>query len=291
MSKSTFRSKVYLVMFISLMCTTLQSKLMAQDNSFCINLLTKEKFIPEIEKGFDIGKTDYVPYIKVFLPEKEKSTGRAILICPGGGYAMIALGHEGTSWANFFREQGIAVIVLKYRLPRGNPDIPISDTETALRIVQDNSQMWNIKTNHIGIMGFSAGGHLASTIATHTKLPLRPAFQILFYPVITMSEPYTMIGCRDTFLGKNAGQEIKDLYSSEKQVTAETPPAFIVLAADDKLVPPANGIRYFEALNNHNVYASLHVYPTGNHGWGYSKRYRFNQVILDELSLWLEEIK
>lgn len=291
MRKNASKLKVNLAIFITLLCTSLQTKLVAQDNSFCINLLTKEKFIPDIEKGFDIKKTDYIPYIKVFLPEKEKSTGRAVLICPGGGYAMVAFGHEGTSWANFFKEQGIAVIVLKYRLPSGNPEIPVSDAETALKIVQDNSQKWNIKTNNIGIMGFSAGGHLASTIATHTKLPLRPAFQILFYPVISMSESYTSIGCCDTFLGKGASMEMKDLYSNEKHITAETPPAFIVLAADDMIVSPANGIRYFEALNHNNVYASLHVYPTGNHGWGYSKRYRFNQVILDELSLWLQEIK
>jgi len=261
----------------------------AQESSYCINLLTKEAYIPPLEKVFQLNKP-YTPYIKVFLPEKEKATGRAVVICPGGGYGMIAFGHEGTRWAGFYKKLGIAAIVVKYRLPNGDYKIPVGDTETALQIVKDSAQVWHIDPDDVGIMGFSAGGHLASTIATHTDSTLRPDFQILFYPVITMDKSSTHLGSHDNFLGKDASREMEDLFSNEKQVTGDTPPAFITLAADDLVVSPANGINYFQALIKNKVYAALHVYPTGNHGWGYRKSYKFNQTILNELTLWLESL-
>ncbi len=261
----------------------------SQQNPFCINLQSKDIYVPQVEKDFDINKS-YTPYIKVFLPAKENATGRAVVICPGGGYGMVAFGHEGTRWAGFYNDLGIAVIVVKYRLPHGDYRIPVADTETAIRIVKDSAQAWYINPNDVSIMGFSAGGHLASTVATHAQPELRPKFQILFYPVITMDKNYTHLGSHDNFLGKKANKKLETLFSNEKQVNANTSPAFITLAADDKVVPPANGINYFQALIRHNVYATLHVYPTGNHGWGYSNSYKFNKVILDELTLWLSQI-
>ncbi|MCW3807750.1 alpha/beta hydrolase [Plebeiibacterium marinum] len=271
------------------MTMLLSSMVYAQDLPFCISLQTNEFYTPPVEKDFQLNKP-YVPYVKVFLPEKEKATGRAVVICPGGGYGMVAFGHEGTRWAGFYNDLGIAAIVVKYRLPHGDYKIPVSDAETAMQIVKDSADVWNINRDDVGIMGFSAGGHLASTIATHTDSVLRPNFQILFYPVITMDKSYTHLGSHDSFLGKDASKEMEDLFSNEKQVTASTPPAFITLAADDKVVPPTNGINYFQALIKNNIYATLHVYPIGNHGWGYRRSYRFNQAILDELTLWLENI-
>ena len=227
--------------------------------SFCINLLTKSIFTPEVEKDFQINRP-YTPFIKVFLPAKEKATGRAVVIFPGGGYGMVAFGHEGTSWAGFYNDLGIAAIVVKYRLPHGDYRIPVTDAETAIRIVKDSAQAWHINPNDVGIMGFSAGGHLASTIATHTQPELKPRFQVLFYPVITMDKSYTHLGSHDSFLGKDADNKLEELFSNEKQVNKNTPPAFIALAADDQVVPPANGINYFQSLIKNNVYATLHVY-------------------------------
>lgn len=231
------------------------------------------------------------PFIRVFLPTKEKSTGRAVVICPGGAYGMVASAHEGYSWADYFNEQGIAVIVLKYRLPNSDYKIPISDAETALKMVRDSAKIWNINPNDVGIMGSSAGGHLASTIATHTQASLKPKFQLLFYPVITMDKTYTHKGSHDNLLGKNAGKELEILYSNEKQITKDTPPAFLVLSADDYVVPAANGINYFQALVNNNVFAALHIYPKGGHGWGFNKSFKYHEEVLSELTLWLNEIK
>ena len=255
--------------------------------SFYVNLLTKKVIAPT----FNQNDTIYTPFVRVFLPAKEKATGRIVVIFPGGGYGMVALDHEGYSWAKYFNEQGIAIIVLKYRLPKGNYKIPIFDAEAALKMVKDSSKVWNINQDDVGIMGFSAGGHLASTIATHTKSPLKPKFQILFYPVITMDKTYTQMGTHNNLLGKDANKEIENLYSNEKQVNKDTPLAFVVLAADDQVVPPANGINYFQALIKNNVYSSLHVYPTGGHGWGFNENYKYHEEILSELSLWLKEIK
>lgn len=285
-----FTKRYYLMILFCLSVCIVFNTLHAQDNTFCLNLLTKKRYTPTYDKDFDIKITEYTPFIKVFLPPKEKSIGRAVIICPGGGYGMVAFGHEGTSWANFFNNLGIAAIVLKYRLPKGNYNIPIKDASTALQLVKDSANVWNININDIGIMGFSAGGHLASTIATHTKSADRPNFTILFYPVITMDKSYTHMGSHDSFLGKNADLDIEYLYSNEKQIDKDHSPTFIVLAADDKVVPPANSINYFEALIKNNIPASLHVYPTGNHGWGYNKKYKYNEVILSELSIWLNQL-
>lgn len=255
---------------------------------FNIDLLTKREDPAMHSKPFDIKDTIYDPFIRVFLPEKKMASTRAVLICPGGGYAMVASGHEGYRWAEYFNPKGVAVIVLKYRLPKGNCKIPVSDAENALQMVKDSARVWNINPDDVGIMGFSAGGHLASTVATHTLAPLKPKFQILFYPVITMDKDYTHIGSHDNLLGKNPTAQLENLFSNEKQVNTGTPPAFVILAADDKVVPPANGINYFQALIKNNIYAALHVYPTGGHGWGFSKRYKFHSETLNELSLWLE---
>ncbi len=239
--------------------------------------------------SYDDAKSNFKPSIRVFLPAKEIATGRAIVVCPGGGYSHLAFNHEGYDWAPFFNQQGIALIVLKYRMPHGNKDVPISDAEEAIRIVRENAAKWNINPSDVGIMGFSAGGHLASTIATHAKPGTRPDFQILFYPVITMDKTYTHKGSREHFLGNNTTPEMENLYSNEKQVTQDTPRAFIVLSDDDKVVVPANGVNYYLALNKNNVPASLHIYPSGGHGWGYRDSFTFKNEMLNELRVWLEK--
>ncbi|MEA4976265.1 MAG: alpha/beta hydrolase [Paludibacter sp.] len=254
-----------------------------------INLITKESGIQiELFKSFD---DVYDPSIQLFYPSKENTTGRAVLICPGGGYGMVVGGYEGADWANYFNGLGIVTIVLKYRLPKGNYKIPLADAEAALSMIKDSAGVWNINPDDVGIMGFSAGGHLASTIATHTEASLKPAFQLLFYPVITMDKSFTHKGSRDNFLGKAADKQLENLYSNEKQVTKDTPPAFVVLAADDQIVLPDNGINYFKALVENKVYATMHIYPAGGHGWDFSQGFKYKEEVLTELTSWLNDIK
>ena len=238
-------------------------------------------------KPFDIEQ----PSLRVFLPAPELATGRAVVACPGGGYSGLAVNHEGYDWAPYFNKQGIALIVLKYRMPKGDRTLPISDAEAAMKMVRDSADVWNLNPNDIGIMGSSAGGHLASTIATHAPEALRPNFQILFYPVITMDKSFTHMGSHDNLLGKDASADLEKEFSNEKQVTKETPRAFIVYSDDDKVVPPANGVNYYLALNKKGVPSVLHNYPTGGHGWGIREDFLYKSEMQNELTSWLRSFK
>ena len=238
-------------------------------------------------KPFDIEQ----PSLRVFLPAPELATGRAVVACPGGGYSGLAVNHEGYDWAPYFNKQGIALIVLKYRMPKGDRTLPISDAEAAMKMVRDSADVWNLNPNDIGIMGSSAGGHLASTIATHAPEALRPNFQILFYPVITMDKSFTHMGSHDNLLGKDASADLEKEFSNEKQVTKETPRAFIVYSDDDKVVPPANGVNYYLALNKKGVPSVLHIYPTGGHGWGIREDFLYKSEMQNELTSLLRSFK
>ena len=230
--------------------------------------------------------------LTVYLPDAKKATGRAVVCCPGGGYSHLAMDHEGHQWAAFFNNQGIALIVVKYRMPHGNYKIPISDAEEAMKTVRRNAVEWHIDRNNVGIMGFSAGGHLASTIATHSKADAAPNFQILFYPVITMDPAFTHKGSHDNFLGKDRSKkEMKKLeheYSNDIQVNRTTPRVFLALSDDDHAVPASNGFNYYSECYRHDVPASIHIYPTGGHGWGYRESFVFHYQMVFELKAWLE---
>lgn len=230
--------------------------------------------------------------VSVFLPDAKRATGRAIIVCPGGGYGHLAMQHEGTDWAPFFNQQGIALIVLKYRMPRGNYRVPISDAEEAIRMVRHNAKQWHIDTEQVGIMGFSAGGHLASTIATHAKGETKPDFMILFYPVITMDPSFTHRGSHDNLFGKgHSKRELKKLeqqYSNDQQVTRATPRTFIALSDDDSGVLPMNGVSFYQECYRHDVPAVLHVYPSGGHGWGLRSSFPFHAEMMMELKAWLQ---
>lgn len=235
-------------------------------------------------KSSDAGDTAKV---KVFLPEKKSATGRAVVICPGGGYQHLAMNHEGYDWAPFFNNMGIAAIVLKYRMPHGEKDVPISDAEEAIRLVRRNAANWNINPDDVGIMGSSAGGHLASTVATHAAKDARPDFQILFYPVITMMPDITHKGSHDNLLGSNARKKDENSYSNDLHVSRMTPRAFIALSDDDRVVLPANGVNYYIELYRHDVPATLHVYPSGGHGWGNRDSFKYHNEMQLELKAWL----
>ena len=230
--------------------------------------------------------------LTVYLPDAKKATGRAVVCCPGGGYTHLAMDHEGHQWATFFNNQGIALIVLKYRMPHGNPMVPISDAEQAIKTVRKNAVEWHIDRTQVGIMGFSAGGHLASTIATHSTGEAAPNFQILFYPVITMDMGFTHKGSHDNLLGTNHSKkewrQLEAEYSNDLRVNRTTPRAFLALSDDDKAVPAANGFSYYEQLYKHDVPASIHIYPTGGHGWGYRESFEYHYQMIFELKSWLE---
>ena len=254
-----FKSLIFIVLAASMTCTDIYA-----ENNRPIDIALWEN--GPLEKNDDEGKTYdenvriYRPSIKVFLPEG-KNTGRAVIMCPGGGYALLAYDHEGYAYA-------------------GNHKVPMSDVCEAMRVVKSHAAEWKINPDDIGIMGFSAGGHLASTFATHYPAELRPAFQILVYPVISMDETITHSGSRENLIGKNPSKALIDYYSNEKHVNAESPRAFIALSDDDRAVPVENSLRY-------QIPVSLHIYPTGGHGWGYNESFRFKKAVHDELADWL----
>jgi acetyl esterase/lipase len=236
-----------------------------------------------VKRPDDIERVSKVtePTISVYLPAKDKANGTAIVICPGGGYSILATEHEGRDIAAWLNELGIAGIVLKYRLPSDlimkNKSIgPLQDVQEAFRIVRRNANKWGIDVKKIGVIGFSAGGHLASTISTHyndkvydsDKTNCRPDFSILIYPVISMQLGLTHMGSRENLLGNNPDQKLVDHFSNELQVNGNTPPAFLVHSADDKTVPIMNSINYFLALEKYSVPAELHIYEKGGHGYG-----------------------
>lgn len=225
--------------------------------------------------------------VYVSLPKPDKATGRCVVICPGGGYTHLAMNHEGRDWAPFFNNIGIATVVLKYRMPHGVHQVPLEDAEEAMRLVRRNAKAWNINPEQVGIMGSSAGGHLASTVATHSRGDAAANFQILFYPVITMDPSFTHMGSHDNLLGSSSKKKLEREYSNDLQVSRVTPRAFIVLSDDDHVVLPANGANYYLECYRHDVPASLHIYPSGGHGWGIRSSFAFHIEMMQELRTWL----
>ena len=223
-----------------------------------------------------------IPTLSIFLPKDAKPNQTAVIICPGGGYMHLAFDKEGTKVAEWFNSLGIAAFVLKYRLPNDlimkNKNVgPLQDTQEAVRYVRQNAAKLNIDPNKIGILGFSAGGHLASTLSTHYddkvyestyKVSARPDFSLLMYPVISMENQITHKGSQTNLLGNNPSQDLIDSYSNEKKVTSKTPPAFLIHATDDTVVIPENSINYYLALKKNGVKAELHLYEKGGHGFG-----------------------
>lgn len=228
------------------------------------------------------------PAITVYTPKNP--TGKTVLMCPGGGYSHQASAHEGHDMADWYNSQGITYAVLKYRLPYGDSSIPFSDAEQAMRILRKYADQLGVDPNKVGVAGASAGGHLASTLATHYSSPeTRPDFQILFYPVITMDEKKTHMGSRKNLLGENPSADLVKLFSNELRVTSDTPKAFIMFSSDDGAVPPSNSIYYYYSLLNNKVPASLHAYPKGGHGWGFRDKFPYKRQWTGELEKWLSE--
>lgn len=267
---------------------------MAQSNSFDIDLwqngLPNSNGIDKTQP-YDSEKRNFKPSIRVFLPEDSVKTDMAILVIPGGGYRVLSLGQEGYQWADHFTKQGIATIVLSYRMPMGVTEVPISDATEAMRLIRENASKWGINPKKVGVLGSSAGGHLASTIATHNDEATRPDFQILFYPVISMDKAVTHLDSHNCLIGENASKELEDKYSNALQVTKDTPPAIILLSDDDFLVPPLNSAEYYVALKKAGVKANMHVYPSGGHGWGCGHWFKYHKEMMRDLQIWLDTLK
>ena len=241
---------------------------------------------PEGPKN-DNGDPNDLAKVTVYLPNAKHATGRAVVCCPGGGYSHLAMQHEGFDWAPFFNGQGIALIVLKYRMPHGNYKVPAEDAEEAIRLVRQHADEWHVNTKDVGIMGFSAGGHLASTVATHATGDAAPNFQILFYPVISMEQGTTHQGSRDNLLGKNPKRKLVNEYCNEQHITKHTPRAFLALAHDDRAVPPVNSLNYYEELYANKVPAAMYIYPSGGHGFGIRQSFTYHLEMMLELKAWL----
>ena len=245
-----------------------------------------------------------VPTISYYPAVKGKSTGQCVIIFPGGGYGGNAIAHEGWDVAKKFNEEGITAFVVKYRIPSErimkDPSIgPLQDAQQAMIYVRSNAAQWGINPNKIGIMGFSAGGHLASTLGTHYRkalvdnpknISLRPDFLMLIYPVISSDTAISHKGSFENLLGKNASADKMLEYSNEKQVTDDTPPTFLVHASDDDVVPVENVLVFYEALHKHNVPAELHIYPGGGHGFGLKNPTTADNW-MDRAKNWLAQLK
>jgi acetyl esterase/lipase len=221
------------------------------------------------------------PTLTIFLPVKNAATGVGVVVCPGGGYGALASNHEGRQVANWLNSMGIAAFVLKYRLgPRYHHPIELGDAQRALRTVRAHASEYGVTADHVGIMGFSAGGHLASTAGTHfdsgdpkdpdpiQRESSRPDFMVLGYPVISMKPPYVHAGSLKNLLGESPDPNLVDKLSNELQVTPQTPPTFLFHTTEDKAVPVENSVLFYLALRKAGVPAELHVFERGPHGFG-----------------------
>jgi len=235
--------------------------------------------------------------LTVYLPTAEaaaKVNGRAVVDCPGGGYSHLSMDNEGHNWAEFYNQQGIAFIVLKYRMPNGDRNIPLGDAYQAIRTVRDSCSVWHINPNNVGIQGFSAGGHLASAVSTHAPMDARPDFSILFYPVISMNEKVTHKGSCVGFLGDlRTDEKLVKEWSSDQAVRRHlTPPAILILANDDRAVPPAtNAAAYYTAMRRAGNNCSMFCYPSGGHGFGFRSNWKYHELMKAELRQWLADLQ
>lgn len=235
----------------------------------------------------------HAPTLEVFQPEGE-ANGAAVVICPGGGYTILAYDWEGTRMAEWFNSFGVTAFVLKYRLPHWESDecrghVALDDAKTAMKLIRMRAKEWKVDPNRLGIMGFSAGGHLASTLSTHYDSGSRPDFSILMYPVVSFDPEVSHGGSARNLLGENPSQEQLDHFSNEKQVDENTPPAILIHAQDDKPVPAENSIRYYQALLKNGVPGALHIYASGGHGFSFAEGLGAVEQWPLEVQQWLDD--
>ncbi len=268
---------------------------------------SSEKEIHEREDILRISKVQE-PHLEVYLPAKANANGKAMLIFPGGGYHILAYDWEGTDIAKYLNSKGIAGIVVKYRLPvseslKEKYNVPLIDAQRAIRVVRSQASAWNVNPAKIGVMGFSAGGHLASTLGTHFEeevyppgdavdaLSARPDFMVLVYPVISFGKIAVHQGSKTALLGENPSVASVDRFSNELRVTAETPPTLLVHATDDTGVSPLHSMLFYEALLKNKVPAALHIYPRGGHGFSLATADPYLRGWTERVFEWLEAME
>lgn len=244
---------------------------------------------PETETESNRLRNTSEAVLYIFPADAAKATGQSVVICPGGGYGMLAMDHEGYEMAKWFAANGITGAVLKYRMPNHHPEVPLEDAEQALRILRGDVPGAEGHTcPKVGIVGSSAGGHLAATASTIGSV--RPAFSVLFYPVITAVQGKRHQGSFINLLSEERTPEQDAAYSLESRVTDDTPPAILLLSDDDKTVPPVNSTLYYNALKAHGIEASIHIYPSGGHGWGIRDNFKYKAQWQDAVLDWLDRI-
>jgi acetyl esterase/lipase len=264
-----------------------------------------ESSVPESKTVSETGHVRFskvtAPTLEIHLPKKSKSTGAAVVIVPGGAYGFVSYTNEGTDVAKAFNDIGVAAFILKYRLPSDKIMVdrtigPLQDAQQAIRVVRLAAKKWGIDTAKVGIIGFSAGGHLASTAGTHfntavidnpEKVSLRPDFMVLVYPVISFKDELTHKGSRNNLIGMTPNPKLIEHYSNEMQVTTKTPPTMLVHTGDDETVKVENSLRFYEALLKNKVSAEMHIYPKGGHGFGTKNRHTPDNW-MDRVKNWLK---
>ena len=228
--------------------------------------------------------------LHVYKPAGKDGQTPAVLICPVGGYRRLALDREGHDMAKWYVSNGILAAVLEYRMPQGRNEVPLNDAEKAIALMRANGKRWKIDTGKVGVVGSSAGGHLAASLSTLVADEHRPNFAILYYPVISLEDDLAHQGSKHNLLGEKAEDiEIVRHYSLQYQVDDKTPRTLLLLSDDDKVVPPLNSIRYYSALKEHHIPASLYLFPQGGHGWGIKYDFSYYQEVKDLILKWLTQ--
>ena len=227
----------------------------------------------------------------VYNADQAKATGQAVVICPGGGYGKLSMDQEGFLMAQWLAKNGIAAFVLEYRLPNGHREVPLEDAVEAIRVVRKKAKKYNIDPAKVGIMGFSAGGHLAASASNIPAVKDRPNFSILFYPVVIANHYASHRGSFRNLLGKGFTQADADDFSMEKLASENTPPTILLLSDDDRTVPAAGSAMYYAALRYHGVKASMYIFPEGGHGWGNYDKFSYQKEWQHLLLRWLNELK
>lgn len=235
----------------------------------------------------------------IYEANPAKATGQAVVICPGGGYRLLSMGHEGRDYAKWMAENGITTAVLKYRLPNFTPQVPMEDAAEALRYMREEYR-GKASIKQLGIMGFSAGGHLAASTAvgclkangdTSARAALRPDFAVLFYPVITGNPSQMHKGSYDKLLGSDRTQELTDKWSPELVAGKDAPQTLLILSSDDATVPPINSTKFYNTLKELGVPASITILPSGGHGWGFRDSFKYKAIWQEAMLQWLENIR
>ena len=227
----------------------------------------------------------------VYNADPAKATGQAVVICPGGGYAKLSMDQEGYLMAQWLAKNGIAAFVLEYRLPNAHKEVPLEDAVEAIRVVRKKAKKFNIDPSKVGIMGFSAGGHLAASASNIPAVKDRPNFSILFYPVVIANHYTSHVGSFRNLLGKGFNQADADEFSMEKLASENTPPTILLLSDDDATVPAAGAAMYYASLRYHGVRAAMYVFPEGKHGWGNYDKFSYQKEWQHLLLRWLNELK